>query len=248
LKIKNVLISQPKPADVEKSPYYLLARKYKVKMDFKKFISIDGVSAVDFRKDKVNILEHTGVIFTSRNAIDHYFRMAKDMRLEIPDTMKYFCVSEAIAYYLQKYVTYRKRKIFYGRGNMAGLMEIILKQKNEKYLLPCSNDYKQDLPLLLEENKIKYSKAVIYKTLASDLSELDIYSYDMLVFFSPTGVDSLFQNFPDYKQGETIIACLGPTTAQAIEDAGLRLDIKAPTKTSPSMTMAIEEYIAKNSK
>lgn len=248
LKIKNVLISQPKPADVEKSPYYLLAKKHKVKMDFRKFITIKGVSAVDFRKDKVNILDHTAVIFTSRNAIDHYFRMAKDMRLEIPDSMKYFCVSEAIAYYLQKYVTYRKRKIFYGRGNMAGLIEIILKQKSENYLLPCSNIYKQDLPNLLEENKIKHSKAVIYKTLASDLSDLDIYSYDMLVFFSPTGVESLFKNYPDFKQNDTVIACFGPTTSQAVENAGLRLDIKAPTKTSPSMTMAIEEYIEKNSK
>jgi uroporphyrinogen-III synthase len=247
LKIKNVLISQPKPADVEKSPYYLLAKKHKVKMDFTKFITIKGVSAVDFRKDKVNILEHTAVIFTSRNAIDHYFRMAKDMRLEIPDTMKYFCVSEAIAYYLQKYVTYRKRKIFYGRGNMAGLLEIIQKQKSENYLLPCSDIYKQELPDLLEEAKIKYSKAVIYQTVASDLSDLDIYNYDMLVFFSPTGVDSLFKNFPDYQQGKRIIASFGPTTAQAVEEAGLRLDIKAPTKTSPSMTMAIEEFIQKNS-
>lgn len=247
MKIKNVLISQPKPADVEKSPYYLLAKKHKVKMDFTKFITIKGVSAVDFRKDKVNILEHTAVIFTSRNAIDHYFRMAKDMRLEIPDTMKYFCVSEAIAYYLQKYVTYRKRKIFYGRGNMAGLLEIIQKQKSENYLLPCSDIYKQELPDLLEEAKIKYSKAVIYQTVASDLSDLDIYNYDMLVFFSPTGVDSLFKNFPDYQQGKRIIASFGPTTAQAVEEAGLRLDIKAPTKTSPSMTMAIEEFIQKNS-
>lgn len=217
-------------------------------MDFKKFITIEGVSAVDFRKDKVNILDHTAVIFTSRNAIDHYFRMAKDMRLEIPDSMKYFCVSEAIAYYLQKYVTYRKRKIFYGRGNMAGLIEIIQKAKNETYLMPCSDIYKQDLPNLLERNGIKYSKAVIYKTVASDLSKLDIYNFDMLVFFSPTGVESLFHNFPDYKQGETIIACFGPTTAQAVEEAGLRLDIKAPTKTSPSMTMAIEEYVEKMSK
>ncbi len=247
LKIKNVLISQPKPADVEKSPYYLLARKHKVKMDFTKFITIKGVSAVDFRKDKVNILEHTAVIFTSRNAIDHYFRMAKDMRQEIPDAMKYFCVSEAIAYYLQKYVTYRKRKIFYGRGNMAGLLEIIQKQKSENYLLPCSDIYKQELPDLLEQNKIKYSKAVIYQTVASDLSNLDIYNYDMLVFFSPTGVESLFKNFPDYKQEDRVIACFGPTTAQAVENSGLRLDIKAPTKTSPSMTMAIEEFIQKNS-
>ncbi len=247
MKIKNVLISQPKPADVEKSPYYLLAKKHKVNIDFRKFITIEGVSAVDFRKDKVHLLEHTAVIFTSRNAIDHYFRMAKDMRLEIPDTMKYFCVSEAIAYYLQKYVTYRKRKIFYGRGNFAGVLEIIQKHKSENFLLPCSDDYKQDLPTLMEKNKLKYSKAVIYQTLASDLTDMDINSYDMLVFFSPTGVNSLFKNFPKYEQGETIIACFGPTTAQAVLDANLRLDIKAPTKTAPSMTMALEEYIQKNS-
>lgn len=247
MKIKNVLISQPKPADVEKSPYYLLAKKHKVNIDFRKFITIEGVSAVDFRKDKVHLLDHTAVIFTSRNAIDHYFRMAKDMRLEIPDTMKYFCVSEAIAYYLQKYVTYRKRKIFYGRGNFVGVLEIIQKHKSENFLLPCSDIYKQDLPALLEENNLKYSKAVIYQTLASDLSDMDINHYDMLIFFSPTGIESLFKNFPDYKQGETIIACFGPTTAQAVLDLGLRLDIKAPTKTAPSMTMALEEYIQKNS-
>jgi len=248
LKIKNVLISQPKPADVEKSPYFLLAKKHKVNIDFHKFITIADVSAVEFRKDKVNLLEHTAVIFTSRNAIDHYFRMAKDMRQEIPDTMKYFCGSEAIAYYLQKYVTYRKRKIFYGRGNFQALLDIILKHKSDKYLMPCSDIYKQDLPALLEENNIKFSKAVIYKTLASDLSKVDIDGYDMLIFFSPTGVTSLFKNFPDYKQNDTIIACFGPTTALAVQEAGLRLDVKAPTKTAPSMTMAIEEFFQKNSK
>jgi len=247
LKIKNILISQPKPADIEKSPYSLLAKKYKVKIDFHKFITIKGVSAVEFRKDRVGILDHTAVIFTSRNAIDHYFRMAKDMRLEVPDSMKYFCASEAIAYYLQKYVTYRKRKIFYGRGNFQGLMDVILKHKSDQYLMPCSDIYKQDLPNLLEKNKIKFSKAVIYQTLASDLSKVDIQSYDMLVFFSPTGVTSLFKNFPDYVQGETVIACFGPTTAAAVSEAGLRLDIKAPTKTAPSMTMALEEFIKTNS-
>ncbi|NOR87293.1 MAG: uroporphyrinogen-III synthase [Bacteroidales bacterium] len=247
MKIKNVLISQPKPADVEKSPYFLLAKKHKVNIDFRKFITIEGVSAVDFRRDKVNILEHTAVIFTSRNAIDHYFRMAKDMRQEIPDSMKYFCASEAIAYYLQKYVTYRKRKIFYGRGNFQGLIEIIQKHKSDNYLMPCSDIYKQDLPDLLEENGIKFSKAVIYKTLASNLSDVDINTYDMLIFFSPTGVKSLLKNFPDYKQKDTIIASFGPTTAKAVEEEGLRLDVKAPTKTAPSMTMAIEEFFQKNS-
>ena len=246
MKIKKVLISQPKPADIEKSPYSILAKKYKIKIDFHKFITIKGVSAVEFRKDKVSILEHTAVIFTSRNAIDHYFRMAKDMRVVVPDSMKYFCASEAIAYYLQKYVTYRKRKIFYGRGNFQGLIEVILKHKSDKYLMPCSDIYKQDLPKLLEENKISFSKAIIYKTLASDLSKIDMHDYDMLVFFSPTGVTSLFKNFPDYKQDDTVIACFGPTTAVAVKESGLKLGIQAPTKTAPSMTMALEEYLEKN--
>jgi uroporphyrinogen-III synthase len=247
LKIKNVLISQPKPAEAEKSPYYLLAKKHKVNIDFRKFISIEGVTAVDFRKDKVSILDHPSVIFTSRNAVDHYFRMAKDMRLDIPDTMKYFCVSEAIAFYLQKYVTYRKRKIFYGRGTFPGLIEILQKHKTETFLLPCSDVGKLDLSTLLDESEIKYTKAVMYKTVASNLSDIEIKNYEMLIFFSPAGVESLLSNFPDFVQGNTIIAGFGPTTTLAVEDLGLRLDIIAPTKTSPSMTMAIEEFFQKNS-
>jgi len=245
VKFKNVLVSQPKPAEVEKSPYYLLAKKYKVNIDFHKFIKIEGVKAVDFRKDRIPILDHTAVIFTSRNAVDHFFRLAKEMRAEIPDTMKYFCVSEAIAFYLQKYVQYRKRKIFYGRQNFAQLLEIIVKHKGENFLLPCSDVSEKDLSQILKDSKIKHSKAIMYQTVASDLSDVEINKYDLLVFFSPSGLKSLFTNFPDYEQGDTLIAAFGPATCKAVKEAGLKLSIEAPTKTAPSMTMALEQYIEK---
>lgn len=245
MKIKNVLVSQPKPAEVEKSPYFLLAKKYKVNVDFHKFIKIEGVKAVDFRKDRIPILDHTAVIFTSRNAVDHFFRLSKEMRAEIPDTMKYFCVSEAIAFYLQKYVQYRKRKIFYGRHNFAQLLEIIVKHKSENFLLPCSDVSEKDLSKILKDNKVKHSKAIMYQTVASDLSAVEINKYDLLVFFSPSGVKSLFSNFPNYKQGKTLIAGFGPATCKTIVESGLKLSIQAPTKTAPSMTMAIEQYIEK---
>jgi len=243
VKIKNVLVSQPQPAEVEKSPYFLLAKKYKVNIDFHKFIKIEGIKAIDFRKDRIAILDHTAVIFTSRHAVDHFFRLAKEMRAEIPDTMKYFCVSEAIAFYLQKYVQYRKRKIFYGRQSFAQLMEIIVKHKGENFLLPCSDVAEVDLSKILKDNKINHSKAIMYQTVASDLSDVEINKYDLLVFFSPSGVKSLFTNFPKYKQGETMIGAFGPSTCKAVEEAGLKLSIEAPTKSAPSMTMALEQYI-----
>lgn len=243
MKIKNVLVSQPQPAEVEKSPYYLLAKKYKVNIDFHKFIKVEGIKAIDFRKDRVAILDHSAVIFTSRHAVDHFFRLAKEMRAEIPDTMKYFCVSEAIAFYLQKYVQYRKRKIFYGRQSFAQLMEIIVKHKGENFLLPCSDVAEVDLSKILKDNKINHTKAIMYQTVASDLSEVEIDKYDLLVFFSPSGVKSLFTNFPKYKQGESMIGAFGPSTCKAVEEAGLKLSIEAPTPSAPSMTMALEQYI-----
>lgn len=243
MKIKNVLVSQPKPAEVEKSPYYILAKKYKVNIDFFKFITIEGVKAIDFRKDRIHILDHTAVIFTSRHAVDHYFRLAKEMRAEIPDSMKYFCVSEAIAHYLQKYIQYRKRKIFYGRQNFDQLMEIISKHKTENFLLPCSDVTEKEITQVLADNAIQHSKAIMYQTVASDLSTIEIEKYDLLVFFSPSGVKSLLSNFPKYQQGETLIGAFGPATCKAVEEAGLKLSIEAPTKTAPSMTMALEEYI-----
>ena len=248
MKVKNILVSQPPPADLEKSPYADLVNKYKLNIDFRKFIKIEGVSASDFRKDKVYIQEHTAVIFTSRNAVDHFFRIAKDMRVEIADTMKYFCISEATAFYLQKYVQYRKRKIFHGHQNFDDLVDIIKKHKEEKFLLPCSDIHKMSLIKALDDSKINYSKAVIYKTLASDLSDVNIKDYDLLVFFSPAGVKSLFKNFPDFEQNSTLIGAFGPSTVKAVKESGLNVDIVAPTRTSLSMTVAIEQHIVRNNK
>ncbi len=248
MKIKSILVSQPKPADIEKSPYGDLSRKHNLNIDFHKFIKVEGVPAKEFRKERINILEHSAIIFTSRNAVDHFFRVAKEMRIEVPDTMKYFCISEATAFYLQKYVQYRKRKIFYGKQSIDQLVELIKKHKDEQYLLPCSDIHKQSISIQLDKNKINYNKAVLYKTLASDLSGITVNKYDMLIFFSPSGVKSLFKNFPNFEQNSTLIAAFGSTTSKAVKDSGLTLNIEAPTKTAPSMTMAIDQYIEKNSK
>jgi len=248
LKVKNILVSQPKPGELAKSPYGQLAKKHSIAIDFHKFITVEGIAAKEFRKYRIQILDHSAVIFTSRNAVDHFFRIAKDMRVEVPDSMKYFCISEAAAFYLQKYVQYRKRKIFYGKQNFTDLLEIIIKHKDEKFLLPCSDIHKQNISYLLDQNEINYTKAVIYRTLASDLKDVLIDKYDMLIFFSPSGVKSLFKNFPEFEQGDKLIGAFGPTTSQAIEDAGLKLNIKAPTKSAPSMTMAIEQFLSKNNR
>lgn len=244
----NILVSQPQPTDIEKSPYGDLTRKYNVNIDFYKFIKIEGVPAREFRQSKINLLDFSAVIFTSRNAVDHYFRMAAELRAEIPQTMKYFCISESTAFYLQKYVQYRKRKIFHGKQNFEDLVEIIRKHKEEKYLLPCSDIHKASISHLLDVNSIDYTKGVFYKTLASDLSHLDIKKYDMLVFFSPSGIASLFKNFPGFVQNNTVIGAFGPTTSNAVKESGLTLNIEAPTKTAPSMTMAIEEFLQKNNR
>jgi uroporphyrinogen-III synthase len=243
LKIKNILVSQPQPVEVEKSPYGDLTKKFNVNIVFRKFIKIEGIPAKDFRKDRVNILDYSAVIFTSRNAVDHFFRICKEMRVDVPDTMKYFSISESTAYYLQKYVQYRKRKVFHSKENFANLVELIRKHKTEKFLLPCSDIHKQEIPKMLEENKINYKKAIIYKTLASDLSDIDISKFDMLVFFSPSGIKSLYKNFPKFQQNSITIAAFGSTTAKAITDSGLTLNISAPSQTAPSMTMAIEQFL-----
>lgn len=248
VKVKKILVSQPQPVDVERSPYGELTQKHKVNIDFRKFIKIEGVTASNFRRDKVYIQNHTAIIFTSRNAVDHFFRIAKDMRVEIPDSMKYFCISEATAFYLQKYVQYRKRKIFNGKQNFNDLIEIIKKHKDEKFLLPCSDIHKLSLIKVLDTNKINYTKAVIYKTLASDLSDVDIEGYDLLVFFSPAGVKSLYKNFPEFKQNHTLIGAFGPTTIKAVKETGLKVDVVAPTKTALSMTVAIDQYLQKLNK
>lgn len=243
LKVKNILVSQPEPADLEKSPYSDLIRRFNVKIDFCKFIKVEGISAKEFRRAKGSFNGHTAVIMTSRHAVDHFFRMAKELRFEIPDALKYFCLSESTAYYLQKYVQYRKRKIFYGKQNFADLLEVIKKHDEETFLLPSSDIHKQSIFKMLDDEKIKYSKAVIYRTVASNLSHIDIQKYDMIIFFSPAGIQSLKNNFPEFTQGESLIAAFGSTTAQAVKKAGLKLNIPAPTQSAPSMSMAIEQYL-----
>jgi uroporphyrinogen-III synthase len=242
LAIKTILVSQPKP-EGQKSPYYDLAEKYKLKIDFRPFIHVEGVSAQEFRQQKINISEHTAIILTSKNAVDHFFRIAEEMRFDVPDSMKYFCISEVVAKSLQKYVTYRKRKIFFGKQTIEELVEIMKKHKSEKFLLPCTDILRDKIPITLEEHKINFSKAILYRTVASDLSDLKNVYYDMLVFFSPGGIESLFKNFPAFKQNETRIAAFGPTTANAVVKHNLRLDIHAPQPNAPSMTGAIELFV-----
>ena len=241
-KVKTILITQQDPG-AEKNPYVELAKKHKLKIDYRPFIHVEGLEALDFRQQRVDVLEHTAVIFTSRNAVDHYFRLAKEMRITIPETMKYFCMSEAIAYYLQKYIQFRKRKIFFGHSTFQELMEPIKKNKTEKFLLPCADILKPSIPETLDKEKINYTRAMMYKTVCSDLSDLADVKYDMLVFFSPTDIESLFKNFPDFKQNTTRIATFGVTTAKAVEDQKLRIDVMAPSPKAPSMSMAIEQYI-----
>lgn len=242
MSIKTILVSQPKPSS-EKSPYFSLAEKNKLKIDFRPFIHLEGIDAQEFRKERINFADYTAVLLTSRNAVDHYFRMAEEMRFEVPDSMKYICISEAVAYYLQKYVVYRKRKIFHGVRTIADLEPIIKKHKNEKFLVPCSDIQRKTIPAQLEKMGIEFTNATLYKTVCSDLSDLEDVKYDMLVFFSPSGIQSLVKNFPDFKQNGTKIAVFGPTTAKSAEDNGLRIDVRAPQPEYPSMTMAIEHFI-----
>lgn len=240
--IKTILVSQPKPEGI-KSPYFDLAEKYKLKIDFRPFIFVEGIQAQEFRAQRINLQEHTAVILTSKAAIDHFFRIAEETRFTVPDTMKYFCISEAVAYYLQKYVSYRKRKIFFGKQTIEDLVEVIKKHKKEKFLLPCTDILRDKIPLTLEEHTIPFTKAVLYRTVAADLSDLEDVYYDMLVFFSPGGIESLMKNFPDFKQNETKIAAFGPTTASAVLKNNLRLDVHAPMPNAPSMTGAIELFV-----
>lgn len=242
MSIKTILVSQPKP-EGEKSPYFDLADKCGLQIDFRSFIHVEGVDVQEFRKQRIDLAEFTAIIFTSRTAVDHYFRMAKEMRFTVPDSMKYFCLSESTAYYLQKYVVYRKRKIFFGKRTIVDLIDALKKNKDEKFLLPCSDILREKIPESLKEHKIEFSKAVLYRTVASDLSDLADIKYDMLVFFSPSGIESLFKNFPNFKQNDTKIAAFGPTTAKAIKERNLRLDVHAPQPQFPSMTMAIENFV-----
>lgn len=247
LAIKSILVSQPKP-EGDKSPYYDLADKYKIKIDFRPFIKVVGVDAKEFRAQRINFADYTGIILTSKVAVDHFFRVSEEIRYEVPDDLKYFCISEAVALYLQKYVTYRKRKIFFGKQTIEQLAEVMKKHKGERFLLPCTDILRDNIPLTLEEQNIEFSKVILYKTVASDLSDLEDVKYDMLVFFSPGGIESLFKNFPDFKQEATVIAAFGSTTAQAVVKNNLRLDLHAPQPNAPSMVGAIEMYIKQSLK
>lgn len=243
-KVSSILISQNKPTD-EKSPYFLLAEKYKLKIEFRPFIQVDALDYKEFKKQKIDILAHTAIIFTSRNAIDNFFKICQEAKLEMPAEMKYFCVSEQTSNYLQKYIVIRKRKIFTGARTSKDLEEIIKKHKEEKYLFPCSNIRKEELPLFMEKNGFKLTEAIIYKTVASDLSDINPNDFDIISFFSPSGVSSLFSNYPDFEQKKTRIATFGPTTAKAVKDAGLIVDIEAPMPNAPSMANALETFVKK---
>lgn len=242
MKVKTILVSQPEPK-VENSPYFDLVDKQRVKIDFRPFIHVEGVSSKDVRTQKVDLSLYSAIILTSRNSVDHFFRVAEELRFKVPDTMKYFCQSEAVAYYLQKYVVYRKRKIYVGKRTFTELSPLIKKYKNEKFLLPSSDKLKPEVPTVLDDLGVQWKQGTFYKTVISDLSDLrDVY-YDILVFFSPSGIESLFENFPDFQQNDTRIAVFGNTTIKAATNKGLRVDIQAPTPETPSMTMALERYI-----
>lgn len=246
-KVKSILVTLPRPEN-DKSPYFALANKYNLKIDFRAFIHVEGVPARDFRKEKINLADFTAVIFTSRNAADHFFRICEEMRYEVPADLKYFCLSETIALYLQKYIQYRKRKIFFGKQTAQDLEEVLKKHAKEKFLYPCSDVASEETQNWLLENGYNFTPAVLFRTVVSDLSDLADVFYDLIVFFSPSSIQSLYENFPDFKQNDTRIAAFGPTTHQAIADRNLILDIAAPTPESPSMTMAVEQYIKKVNK
>lgn len=242
MRIKKILVSQPRPEN-GKSPYFELAEKNNLQIDFRPFIQVEGLPAKEFRQTRIDILKHSAVIFNSKTAIDHFFRICEEMRITVPDSMKYFCISESTAYYLQKYIVYRKRKIFYGNGKIEELEELLNKHNDGTFLVPLSDLHNEDLPNALDKNNIRYNKAILYKTICCDLSDLSELDYDILVFFSPSGIKSLFKNFPGFTQNDTKIASFGESTAKAVKDAGLRLDIEAPKPETPSMTMALEFFI-----
>ena len=242
MKVKTILVSQP-PPKTETSPYFDLSDKQKVKIDFRSFIHVEGVEVKEVRAQKIDLSQHTAIILTSRNAVDNFFRVAEEMRFKVPDAMKYFCQSEAVAYYLQKYVVYRKRKIYVGNRTFPELCKLIKKHKDEKFLLPASDKLKDLIPNELDKLGVDWKPATLYKTVVSDLSDLEDVFYDILVFFSPSGIDSLFKNFPGFEQKDTRIAVFGNSTVTAATEAGLKCNIVAPAPETPSMTMALEKYI-----
>lgn len=243
--IKKILVSQPKPTS-DKSPYYDIERTHNVEIVFRPFIKVEGLSPKEFRQQKISILDHTAIVFTSRHAIDHFFLLCKEMRLAIPEDMKYFCITETVALYIQKYVQYRKRKVFFGStGKIEDLLPQMVKHKNEKYFIPISDVHNTSFFQLLESKKLNHTKGVMYRTVSNDFKSDEPFDYDMLIFFSPSGIQSLLRNFPDFKQDDIAIGTFGPTTAKAVRDAGLRLDLEAPSPEFPSITAALDAFVAK---
>ena len=241
-------MSQPKPS-TDKSPYYDISDKYNVKIVFRPFIKVDPVSAKEFRAQRINIVDYSAILFNSRHGIDHFFRLCEELRVTVPETMKYFCISETVALYLQRYIQYRKRKVFFSAtGKLPELITVLNKHADEKYLFVTSEVQNEDTLKALEGSKIKFDKAVMYRTVSNDFTPDEPFDYDMLLFFSPAGIDSLLKNFPNFEQGEIQIGTFGPTTAQAVRDAGLRLDLEAPKPGVPSMTMALDNFLKENTK
>lgn len=244
--IKKILVSQPKPSS-EKSPYYDIMRKHNVELIFRPFIKVESVTPREFRAQRINILDHTAIIFTSRHAIDNFFLLCQEMRIEIPENIKYFCITETISHYIQKYVQYRKRKVFFGEtGKIGDLMPLILKHKNDKYFIPQSDVHSEEFTNMLDAKGISYTCGVMYRTVSTEFAKDELQDYDMLVFFSPSGIQSLLKNFPDYEQGDTVIATFGPATAKSVEEVGLRLGLQAPTPEYPSITAALDAYLKQN--
>ena len=243
--IKKILVSQPRPTS-EKSPYFDIERTQHVAIDFRPFIKVEAITPKDFRKQHINVLDHTAVVFSSRHAIDHFFQLCKEMRVAIPEDMKYFCITETVALYIQKYVQYRKRKVFFGTtGKINDIVPQMVKHKSEKYFIPVSDVHNSDFSKLLDSKGLTYTEGVMYRTVSNEFSQDEPFDYDMLVFFSPSGIQSLLKNFPNFEQGDIAIGTFGPTTAKAVQDAGLRLDLAAPSPEYPSMTMALSAYIKK---
>jgi uroporphyrinogen-III synthase len=247
LKIRKILVSQPQPNN-PKSPFFDLAKKYNLKIEFKPFVEVEGVSVKDFRQQKINILEYSAVIFTSKTGIDHFFRICNELRICVPDTMKYFCITENVAFYLQKYIVYRKRKIFHGKAKFQDLIDVIIKHKDDNFFVPLSEPHNTEIPTLLDKHNIKYTIGTMYKTISSHFSNHNDFDYDILVFYSPSGIKSLKENFPDFIQGDIKIAAFGPTTASAVLNEGFRLDINAPNPQAPSMTMALDDFLREHNK
>ena len=246
--VKKILISQPRPTS-EKSPYYDIEKQFGVSFVFRPFFKVEGLSAKEFRQQKISILDHTAIVFTSRNAIDHFFRLAKELRLTIPDTMKYFCITETVALYIQKYVQYRKRKVFFGEtGKIESLVPTMIKHKGEKYLVPLSSVHNDSIATMLDAKKLQHTECVMYRTVSNDFTEEEkaAFDYDMLIFSSPTGMKALKKNFPDFEQGDIRIGAFGPATAKEVVAEGFRLDLEAPSKEYPSMTSALQAYLKKN--